>query len=87
MACRLVGAKPLSEPMLKYCKFDPKEQILGEMLIEIHTPQGGLMADSTIPRSFKDGLFKIILLPILILYPTKFVRMWQDCETIWSRQS
>ena len=26
MACRLVGAKPLSEPMLKNCQLDPKEQ-------------------------------------------------------------
>ena len=28
MACRLVGAKPLSEPMLPYCQLDPKEHIL-----------------------------------------------------------
>ena len=27
MACRLSGAKPLSEPMLDYCKLDPSEQI------------------------------------------------------------
>ena len=27
MACRLVGAKPWSEPMLIYCKLDPWEQI------------------------------------------------------------
>ena len=33
MACRLVGAKLLSEPMLKYCSMVPKKQIL----IEIHT--------------------------------------------------
>ena len=26
MPCRLVGAKQLSEPMLKYCWFDPEEQ-------------------------------------------------------------
>ena len=26
MACRLVGAKPLSEPMLEYYQLDPKEQ-------------------------------------------------------------
>ena len=26
MACRLVGAKPLSEPMLGYCQLEPKEQ-------------------------------------------------------------
>ena len=26
MACRLVGAKPLSEPMLEYCLFYPQEQ-------------------------------------------------------------
>ena len=26
MACRLVGAKPLSEPMLEYCWFDPSKQ-------------------------------------------------------------
>ena len=26
MACRLFGAKPLSEPMLEYCQLDPKEQ-------------------------------------------------------------
>ena len=25
MACGLVGAKPLSEPMLKYCQFEPHE--------------------------------------------------------------
>ena len=27
MACRLDGAKPLSEPMLPYCQLDPKEHI------------------------------------------------------------
>ena len=26
MACHLGGAKPLSEPMLRYCKLDPQEQ-------------------------------------------------------------
>ena len=26
MACRLFGAKPLSEPMLEYCQLDPWEQ-------------------------------------------------------------
>ena len=28
MACRLVGAKPLSEPVLKYCKLDHQEKKL-----------------------------------------------------------
>ena len=28
MACRLFGAKPLSEPMLKYCQLHPKGHIL-----------------------------------------------------------
>ena len=28
MACRLLGAKPLSEPMLAYCILDPTEHIL-----------------------------------------------------------
>ena len=27
MACRLDGAKPLSEPLLTYCQLDPKEHI------------------------------------------------------------
>ena len=27
MACRLFGAKPLSEPMLPYCQLDPREHI------------------------------------------------------------
>ena len=27
MACRLLGAKPLPEPMLTYCQLDPQEQI------------------------------------------------------------
>ena len=27
MACRLTGAKPLSEPMLPYCQLDHKEYI------------------------------------------------------------
>ena len=31
MACRLFVAKPLSEPMLIYCQFDPKEQISGKI--------------------------------------------------------
>ena len=26
MACRLIGAKPLSEPVLPYCQLDPKER-------------------------------------------------------------
>ena len=28
MACRLFGAKPLSQPMLRYCQLDPWEQTL-----------------------------------------------------------
>ena len=28
MACRLLGAKPLSKPMLGYCQLDPLEQTL-----------------------------------------------------------
>ena len=27
MACRLVGAKPLSEPMLEYCQLDPWDKL------------------------------------------------------------
>ena len=34
MACRLFGAKPLSEPMLGFCQLDPKEQNFGEILIK-----------------------------------------------------
>ena len=34
MACRLVSAKPLPEPMLEYCQFDTWEN--GEILSEIH---------------------------------------------------
>ena len=30
MACRLFGAKPLSEPLLGYCQLDPKEQTSAE---------------------------------------------------------
>ena len=30
-ACRLFGAKPLPEPMLTYCQFDPHEQISVEL--------------------------------------------------------
>ena len=26
MACRLIGAKPLPEPILSYCQFDHQEQ-------------------------------------------------------------
>ena len=26
MACRLLGAKPLTEPVLTYCQLDPQEQ-------------------------------------------------------------
>ena len=37
MACRLVGAKPLSEPMLEYCKLDRLETNFSEILIAIHT--------------------------------------------------
>ena len=27
MACRLIGAKPLSKPMLGFCQLEPQEQI------------------------------------------------------------
>ena len=33
MACRLDGAKPLSEPMLTYCQVDPKEHISMEFYL------------------------------------------------------
>ena len=36
MACRLVGAKPLSDPKLDYCQLGPREQI-SVKLIEIPT--------------------------------------------------
>ena len=36
MACRLAGDKPLSEPMLEYCKLDPWQQNFNEILIEIY---------------------------------------------------
>ena len=32
MACRLIGAKPLSEPMLDYCQLDPCEHISVKIL-------------------------------------------------------
>ena len=36
MACRLFGAKPLSEPMLDYHQLDPWEQTVSESWIIIH---------------------------------------------------
>ena len=39
MAWRLVGTKPLSEPVLDYCLLDPKEKNLSEILIKIHTTE------------------------------------------------
>ena len=33
MACRLVGDKPLSEPMLEYCPFDPEKQPSSEVML------------------------------------------------------
>ena len=40
MACRLVGAKPLSEPVLEYCYFTPQEQIS----VERHLRNGGIFS-------------------------------------------
>ena len=37
MACRLVGAKPLSDPMLKYCQLDLQEKYFHEILFEIQS--------------------------------------------------
>ena len=37
MACRLIGAQPLSEPMLEYCRFAPLGTNFNEILIKIHT--------------------------------------------------
>ena len=34
MACRLSGAKPLSEPMLTYCRLEPKEHISIEFYLK-----------------------------------------------------
>ena len=36
MACRLVGAKPLSEPMLEYCYLDSLSTNFSQILIKIH---------------------------------------------------
>ena len=36
IACRLLAAKPLSDPMLIYCRLDPSEQTSGELLLDIH---------------------------------------------------
>ena len=36
MACRLDGAKPLSEPMLTYCELDPKEHISMKFYLELN---------------------------------------------------
>ena len=35
MAWRLLGAKPLSEPMLSYCQLDPKEHISVNFYLKI----------------------------------------------------
>ena len=32
MACRFIGAKPLSETMLEYSQIDPKEQTSGTQI-------------------------------------------------------
>ena len=37
MACRLFGAKPLSEPMLSYCQLDPKEYISVKFYLKFKT--------------------------------------------------
>ena len=36
MACRLVGAKPLSEPMLEYCWLHPGEQTFRNFDMLVH---------------------------------------------------
>ena len=37
MACRLFGAKPLSEPMLPYCQLDPKEHISVKFCLKLRS--------------------------------------------------
>ena len=36
MACRMTGAKPLSETMMEYCYLEPLEKNFSEILIEIY---------------------------------------------------
>ena len=56
MACRLVGAKPLPEPMLTYCQLDPWEQTSVKNChktwtyngaIKVNTPEGVLHTETT----------------------------------------
>ena len=65
--CRLIGAKPLSEPMLKYWWLDQKKTIFSEILIETHTSSFKkihLKMPSGKWRIFCLGLNVLILIPV-----------------------
>ena len=58
MACRLGGAKPLSEPMMTYCPWDPKEHISMKFYLKFkyfHLKKMRLNMSSTKWRPFCPG--------------------------------
>ena len=44
MACHLISAKPLSEPMIIYCQLEPSEKNLREILIEIQLTKFNILS-------------------------------------------
>ena len=72
MACRLVGAKPLSEPMLEICQLDPWDKIFTSSFRKIY-----LKMSSAKWRPFCLGLNVLMLL-------TKAATSLRTCSAIAS---
>ena len=77
MACRLIGAKPFSEPMVECCQFRPLGTYFSEILIVIPT------------ISLKKMHFKMSLSrqpPFcfafnMLNHPVKMAYIWAGCKT------
>ena len=71
MACRLFGAKPLTEPMLVYCPVDSLETVFSEIGIGI------------LSFSFKKMHPKLSVELATILSRGRWVKLWRTTEN-WS---
>ena len=83
MTCRLIGAKPLSEPMLGYCQLDRRNKLL-----IIFQFKYKLFIDENLPKWWPFSLGKgelkhILILPmcfwVTLLVPTKIKQPWRIC--------
>ena len=69
MACRPDGAKPLSEPMLKYCQLEHKEQISMKLYLKLKY----FHSRKCVGSSKSKSMIGVVHTPMLSLYHVRHI--------------